>query len=59
MVGALAAGCVAVVKLPESLPSFSPLLAALLTKYLDSTAVRVVQGAVDQMTAVSLFLVCH
>lgn len=51
LISALAAGCVAVVKLPESLPTVSPLLAALISKYLDSSVVRVVQGAVDQVTA--------
>lgn len=52
LVGALAAGCVAVIKLPESLTTLTPLLAALVAKYLDPGVVRVVQGAIDEMTAV-------
>jgi aldehyde dehydrogenase (NAD+) len=48
LVGAIAAGCVAVIKLPESLSTVSPLLAELVEKYLDSRVVRVVQGAVDE-----------
>jgi aldehyde dehydrogenase (NAD+) len=55
LVSALAAGCCAVLKLPESLATTTPLLAALVAKYLDPDVVRVVQGAVDEMTAASLF----
>jgi acyl-CoA reductase-like NAD-dependent aldehyde dehydrogenase len=53
LVSALAAGCCAVLKLPESLATTTPLLAALVAKYLDPGVVRVVLGAVDEMTAVS------
>ena len=55
LISALAAGCCAVLKLPESLATTTPLLAALVTKYLDPGVVRVVQGAVDEMTAASPF----
>lgn len=53
LVGAIAAGCVAVLKFSESLPTVSPLLAQLVEKYLDPGVVRVVQGAVDETSAVS------
>jgi aldehyde dehydrogenase (NAD+) len=54
LIGAIAAGCVAVIKLPESLPTVSPLLAELVEKYLDSRVVRVVQGAVDETSEARL-----
>lgn len=53
LVGALAAGCTAVLKLPESLPTVSPLLAKLVAKYLDPDVVQVVQGAVKETSKVS------
>jgi len=53
LVSALAAGCVAVIKLPESLPTVTPLLASLVAEYLDPGVVRIVQGSVAEMTAVS------
>lgn len=54
LVGAIAAGCTAVIKLPESLATVSPLLAELVGKYLDPEVVRVVQGAVEETSAVCL-----
>jgi aldehyde dehydrogenase (NAD+) len=56
LIGAIAAGCVAVLKLSESLPTVSPLLAELIEKYLDPRVVRVVQGAADETSEVRLRL---
>lgn len=53
LVGALAAGCTVVLKLPESLEATSPLLAKLIGKYLDPEVVRVVQGGVKETTKAS------
>lgn len=53
LIGALAAGCTVVLKLPESLESTSPLLANLVSRYLDPSVVRVVQGGVKETTRVS------
>jgi acyl-CoA reductase-like NAD-dependent aldehyde dehydrogenase len=53
LVGALAAGCTVVIKLPESLRTVSPLMQKLLEQYMDRNVVRVVQGAVPEMTEVS------
>ncbi|KAG2017283.1 aldehyde dehydrogenase, variant 2 [Coprinopsis cinerea AmutBmut pab1-1] len=50
LMGALAAGCCAVIKPSEMVPRFSALLADLVPKYLDSAAYRVVQGAVPEIT---------
>ncbi|KAN0079816.1 Aldehyde/histidinol dehydrogenase [Tylopilus felleus] len=48
LIGAIAAGCCAVVKPSEAAPHFSQLLADLLPKYLDPSAYRVVNGAVQE-----------
>lgn len=53
LVGALAAGCVAVLKLPEALLNVSTLVEKLVKQYLDPGVVRVVQGAVKETTEVS------
>ncbi|PVG01130.1 aldehyde dehydrogenase [Serendipita vermifera] len=50
LVGALAAGCTVVLKLPENLPNTSPLIEKLVAKYMDPEAVRVVQGGVEEST---------
>jgi len=55
LVGALAAGCTAVLKLPESLATTSPLLGELVTKYLDPDVVQVVHGSVKETSKVGFF----
>ncbi|GEK78790.1 aldehyde dehydrogenase family protein [Agrococcus baldri] len=51
LIGAIAAGCAAVVKPSEVAPATSALLARLVPAYLDPRSVRVVEGAVDETTA--------
>ncbi|KAH7922135.1 aldehyde dehydrogenase [Leucogyrophana mollusca] len=48
LIGAIAAGCCAVVKPSELVPSFSQLLATLIPKYLDPAAYQVVNGGVAE-----------
>ena len=48
--GAIAAGCCAVVKTSEIVPSFSRVFAELLPKYLDNDAFKVIQGSVPEIT---------
>jgi len=48
--GAIAAGCCAVVKTSEIVPSFSRIFAELLPKYLDNDAFKVIQGSVPEIT---------
>ncbi|KAF9235408.1 aldehyde dehydrogenase [Melanogaster broomeanus] len=48
LIGAIAAGCCAVVKPSEAVPHFSQLIAELLPKYLDPSAYRIVNGAVPE-----------
>jgi aldehyde dehydrogenase (NAD+) len=50
LIGALAAGNAAVIKPSEVAPASSALLARLLPKYLDATAIAVVEGAVPETT---------
>lgn len=50
LVGAIAAGCTAVVKPSEHSPATSSLLADLIPRYLDSRAVEVVLGSVPETT---------
>lgn len=50
-IGALAAGCTAVIKPSEFSPSSSALMAELLPKYLDPTAYAIVNGAVAETQA--------
>ena len=50
--GALAAGNAILVKLPESTPAVSSLIAELMPNYLDRDLVRVVNGAVAETTKV-------
>ncbi|KAG6332317.1 hypothetical protein ID866_6770, partial [Astraeus odoratus] len=50
LIGAIAAGCCAVVKPSEAVPHFSKLVAELLPKYLDTSAYRIVNGAVPETT---------
>lgn len=50
IVGAIAAGNAVVLKPSEIAPATSALLARLLPKYLDSTAIQVVEGSVDETT---------
>ncbi len=47
LMGAIAAGCCAVVKPSELSPHYSALLAELLPKYLDTSAYRVILGGPD------------
>ncbi|KAF7371198.1 Aldehyde dehydrogenase [Mycena sanguinolenta] len=49
-IGAIAAGCCAVVKPSEIAPNYSALLAELAPKYLDSNAFRIVLGGVPETT---------
>ena len=51
VVGAIAAGNAVVLKPSEISPSTSSLMAKLLGKYLDTSAVRVVEGAVPETSA--------
>jgi aldehyde dehydrogenase (NAD+) len=53
LVGALAAGCMAVLKLPENLLNTAPLMERLVKKYLDPEVVKVVQGGVEETTKVA------
>ncbi|KAH0833838.1 aldehyde dehydrogenase [Lanmaoa asiatica] len=50
LIGAIAAGCCAVLKPSEAVPHVSQLFADLLPKYLDPSAYRVVNGAVQEAT---------
>lgn len=51
LIGAIAAGNCAIVKPSEVAPATSALLARLLPRYLDPDCIRVVEGAVDETTA--------
>lgn len=51
LVGAIAAGCPALIKPAEQTPATATLMAELLPKYLDKTAYRAVLGAVEETTA--------
>lgn len=51
MIGAIAAGNCVVLKPSEVAPASSALLARIIPKYLDSSAIRVVEGAVPETTA--------
>lgn len=51
VVGAIAAGNAVVLKPSEIAPATSSLLAELVDKYLDKSAVRVIEGAVPETTA--------
>ncbi|CAL0305508.1 unnamed protein product [Lupinus luteus] len=51
VIGALAAGNAVVLKPSEISPASSSLLAKLLGKYMDNSCIRVVEGAVDETTA--------
>ncbi|KWU41154.1 aldehyde dehydrogenase [Rhodotorula sp. JG-1b] len=52
LLGAIAAGCTALVKPAEQAPHTAALIAHLLPQYLDSSAYLPVLGAIDQATAV-------
>ena len=51
VVGAIAAGNAVVLKPSEIAPATSSLLAKLVREYMDSSCVRVVEGAVSETTA--------
>lgn len=51
IIGALAAGCTVVLKPSEITPTMSSLLAELIPQYLDTDAIRVVEGGVPVVTA--------
>ncbi|SDR71213.1 aldehyde dehydrogenase family protein [Agrococcus carbonis] len=51
LVGAIATGCAAVVKPSEVAPATSALLAELAPQHLDARSVRIVEGGVDETTA--------
>lgn len=51
LVAALAAGCVAVIKPSELAPACAVLIESLCKRYLDPRAVRIVQGAHEETTA--------
>lgn len=51
VIGALAAGNAVVLKPSEIAPASASLLSQLFQEYLDSSAVKVVEGAVDETTA--------
>ncbi|KAJ7075541.1 aldehyde dehydrogenase [Mycena belliarum] len=50
LIGAIAAGCCAIIKPSELAPHYAELLAQLLPKYLDAAAYRVVLGGVPEVT---------
>ncbi|KAF9228241.1 aldehyde dehydrogenase [Gyrodon lividus] len=50
LMGAIAAGCCAVLKPSEAVPHFAQLIAELVPKYLDTSAYRVVNGSVSEVT---------
>ncbi|KAI6110138.1 aldehyde dehydrogenase [Pisolithus sp. B1] len=52
LVGAIAAGCCAVLKPSENVPHLSELLAKLISKYLDTSAYRVINGAIPEITKI-------
>lgn len=47
LIGAIAAGCTAVIKPSELSPASSALLAEAIPTYIDSEAVKIIQGGVD------------
>ncbi|GAA5898889.1 hypothetical protein JCM5296_004411 [Sporobolomyces johnsonii] len=51
LLGAISAGCTALVKPAEQAPATAALFASLLPKYLDPTAFICITGAIDQATA--------
>ncbi len=51
LIGAISAGCAAVLKPSEITPTVSSILADLLPKYLDTDAIRVVEGGIPITTA--------
>lgn len=51
VIGAISAGNAVVLKPSEIAPATSKLLAKLLDEYLDNSAIRVVEGAVPETTA--------
>lgn len=51
VIGAIAAGNAVVLKPSEIAPATSSLLAKLLQEYVDSTLIKVVEGAVDETSA--------
>ena len=51
MIGAIAAGNAVVLKPSEVSPAMSSLLAKLLGEYLDNSAIKVVEGAVTETSA--------
>lgn len=51
VVGAIAAGNAVVIKPSEIAPATSSLIATLVDEYLDKSAIRVVEGAVPETTA--------
>lgn len=56
--GAIAAGCPCVIKPSELTPATSTLMAELFAKYLDQDLYRVVNGGVEETTAVCFQLGC-
>ncbi|SCZ93841.1 BZ3500_MvSof-1268-A1-R1_Chr6-3g08920 [Microbotryum saponariae] len=50
LVGAIAAGCTALLKPAEQAPAVAKLVQELLPKYLDTSAYKIILGAVDQVT---------
>ncbi|KAH7882021.1 aldehyde dehydrogenase [Phlebopus sp. FC_14] len=50
LIGAIAAGCCAIVKPSEHAPHFAQLISTLLPKYLDSSAFRIVNGGIPEAT---------
>ncbi len=51
LVGAIAAGCAVVIKPSEIAPATSVFLAKMIPEYMDKEAIRVVEGGVQQITA--------
>lgn len=51
VVGAIAAGCTVCLKTSEIAPATSALLARLLPEYVDTEAIKVVEGSIPEVTA--------
>ena len=51
MIGAISAGCAVVLKASEIAPATSAFFARMIPKYLDTDAIRVVEGGVPEVSA--------
>ena len=51
LIGAIVVGCAVFLKVSEVAPTTSALIARLLSKYVDTNAIQVVEGEVSEITA--------